>query len=171
MREERFTKKRGFTLTELVVTIAMSSIVVLGIGFVLVDSQRGWNRMYDRVYAGVVVDAYVARKAFDATVRKASTKRYVLGLGSVEVYYYADPNSDELDKYAKFYVANEQLLADYGDYDESTGNPSRLSTITLANNVTAADFSVDSSCVRMVLTLDNDRERMTVTSSAVRHNE
>ena len=172
MRWEKFTKRRGFTLTEIMVAIAMSTIVIGGIGVVLVDSQRGWHRMYNRVFSDVVTDSYVARKAFDAVVRKSSIKRYGLGSNFVMVYYYQDSNSTKLDGFAVFSRGGEELQAVYGELD-ANGTPLQgsISAMTLARNVAAANFSVAGPCVQMILELDNGKEAMTVTCSAVRHNE
>jgi len=150
----------------------MSEILVITIGVVLVDSQRGWKRMYNRVYGGLVTDGYVARKAFDAAVRKSSIKRARLGDDEVEVYYYNDPEtSTALDRYARFYVTDGELMVDYGELD-ADGNPQgTTSTVTLARNVEAVDFSVADICVQMTLKLDNGHQSLTVVTSPVRHNE
>jgi len=174
MITEKLKDKAGFTLTELMVTIAMAVIIILGIGVVLVDSQKGWNKMYNRVHRGMVTDGYVARKAFDAAVRKSSIKRSLISTNppGVCVYYYSDPNTLQPDRYANFYKKNDTLVADYGHYDWNTKKaqpPS--STFTLAQNVKTVDFSVAASSVRMVLQLDDGSDTMTVTTSAVRHNE
>lgn len=166
-------KAKGFTLTEQAVTIVMATIVVGGIGLVLADSQRGWNRMYTRVHGDVVTDAYVARKTFDFICRKSTITKGQLGSSGefLEVYYYQDPNtSAELDRYARFYVAGEDLLVDHGLFDPGTGNTSISNTVKVAQNVKAAIFSAKGTCVQMVLRLDNDKEFMTLCCSAVRHN-
>lgn len=174
MRQQTVKNRRGFTLSELIVVIAIAPIVVLSIGIVLVDSQRGWNQMYNHVNNGVVSDGYVARKAFDAVVRKSSIKRERLGNDNdeVEVYYYNDPASfTELDRYARFYAAGTELLVDYGELN-ANGNPKgQCQTVTLARNVEFASFSVAGSCVQMTLRLDNGREALTVMTSAFRHYE
>lgn len=167
------TKNRiGFTLTELMMATVIAAIVILGMGTVLVDSHRGWSRTYNRVYGDVVTDGYVARKTFDAVVRKSSIKRELLGDGMVEVYYYNDPEtSTRIDRYARFYTADEKLLVDYGELD-TDGNPQGYPhTVTLARNVESASFSIAGNCVRMTLRLDNGSEALTVMSSAIRHNE
>ena len=173
MPEKKLTAQRGFTLIELAVVTAMSTIVIFGIGVVLVDSQRGWHRMYNRVYSDVVTDSYVARKAFDAVVRKSSIKRYELGSNGefVEVYYYQNLNSTRIDRYARFYTNGEELMVNHGGLDATGNKEGNPSTMTLAHNVEAVYFSVAGNCVQMILMLDNDRETMTVTCSAVRHNK
>ena len=166
--------KRGFTLTELTVVMAMAPVVILSMGIVLVDSQRGWNQMYNRVYSGVVLDGYVARKTFDTVVRKSSISRERLGNDNDEVvlYYYNDPASSTwLDRYARFYTAGKRLLVDYGKLN-AKGNPKGpRQTVTLAHNVEAVNFSVAGTCVQMTLRLDNGCEALTVMTSAVRQNE
>lgn len=167
------TKNRpGLSLIELMVALMMVLIVILTVGTVLVGSQRGWSRMYNRVYGDVVTDSYVARKTFDAVVRKSSTKRELIGDGMVEVYYYSDgANPTRLDRYARFYKDDEELLVDYGELDEDGDPLEASSTQTLAHNVEVADFSVVGVCVKMLLRLDDGSEELTVMSSAVRYNE
>lgn len=173
MRREKQINRKGFTLTELMLTITIATIVIIGIGVVLADNLRGWNRMYNRVYSDVVTDGYVAKKAFDAVVRKATSKRCELDTNGqfVEVYYYQDFSSTEPDRYAIFYINGQELLVNYGPLEAGTGNTlSPSSTVKLARNVRSVNFSVTGACVKMVLELDNSSEAITVTSSAIRHN-
>jgi len=119
----------------------------------------------------VAIDAYVARKGFDATVRKSSMNREHFDANEVEVYYYNDPvSSTYLDRYAKFHKDGTKLLVEHGHLD-SNGNPSGTpQTITLADNVEAVDFSKNGASVQMVLRLDDGSESLTVMTSATRHN-
>jgi prepilin-type N-terminal cleavage/methylation domain-containing protein len=172
MRQQTFKNKLGFTLTELAVVIAIASIVMLSMGTVLVDTQRGWNQMFNRVNNGVVNDGYAARKAFDAVVRKSSKIREELGDGEVVLYYYNDPaSSTRLDRYARFYAADTELLVVYGKLDSEWNQYEQTSPITLADNVEAVSFYVNGACVQMVLRLDNGSESLIVLTSAIRHNE
>ena len=175
MKHKRVKKRQGLTLIELMVTIMISLIVLMAIGFVLVDNQKGYSRMYDRVHGNIVTDAYVARKAFDTTCRKASAKRYKLGLDGdfLEVYYYEDVNSPNIDRYANFYRSGDELMVDYGVVDTANWDTKpAFSSVRLAQNVSDVKFSADACSVRMILRLDNgDGGTMTVTTSAVRHNE
>lgn len=172
MRQQTVKNRRGFTLTELAVVVAMAPIVILSMGIVLVDSQRGWNQMFNRVNNGVVSDGYVARKAFDAVVRKSSMNSERLDDGEVELYYYNDPeNSTRLDGYARFYADDTELLVVYGKLDSEWNQYDQTPAITLANNVEAVNFYVNGDCVQMVLRLDNGSESLIVMTSAIRHNE
>ncbi len=52
----------GFTLVELMITMAIMAIVGLAIGVVVVDGQTGWNVMYDRINSDIRADGYAAQK-------------------------------------------------------------------------------------------------------------
>ena len=170
MLKKKITAQRGFTIIELVLAIALAAIVMFGIGVVLVDSQRGWNRMYDRIYSDVATDSYVARKTFDSVIRKASSERFLLdGAGNwIEVYYYADGNSTAVDRYARFYYAGGgQLNVEYG-----RPNPREtLSVQTVCRNVSSCVFKGVGRSAQMILKLDNGSQTATVISSSVMHNQ
>jgi len=80
MVKKKPKKRKGFTIAEMAVATALALVVISGTGIVLVDSQRSWNSLYNRVYSDVVTDGHVARRMFDATVRKENLERaYQLG--------------------------------------------------------------------------------------------
>jgi len=168
MVKKRFKASRGFTLTELIIAIAIMVIVILAVGIVLVHSQRGWSITYDRIYSDVVTDGYVARKKFDTVMRRASGETFSLGDdGSwVEVCYYASDDSTVVDRYARFYVADGDLNVEYGQL-----NPKEtLSVETICGNVSGCTFKQVGRSAQMILTLDNGKQNNTVVSSAVTHN-
>ena len=172
MRQQTVKNRRGFSLTELGAVMAMAPVVMLSMGLVLADTQRGWNQMYTRLNNGVAIDAHVARRAFDATVRKSSMSYEQFDADEVEVHYYNDPvSSTYLDRYAKFHKDGAELLVEHGQLD-SNGNPiGTPQTITLADNVEAVDFSQYGASVQMVLRLDDGSESLTVMTSAMRQSE
>ena len=158
----------GLTLVELMVATVIALIVVLGIGIVLVDSQRGFSAIYNRVYSGVVTDGYVARKTFDSVIRKAGgmDPDSVDAGNWVEVHYYADANSTALDCYARFYCAAGQLNIEYGSRE-----PGQTPTTSIVcRNVQGCVFKKAGRSAQMILTLDNGSQTMTVVSSAVMQN-
>ena len=53
--------RRGFTLTELAATVMIAGIMMLALGVVLVDSQKGWQQTFERVFSDVSTDGYVAK--------------------------------------------------------------------------------------------------------------
>jgi len=169
MLKRKHRTQRGFTLIELAIAVATSTIVIFGVGVLLVDSQRGWVRMYNRIYSDVVTDSYVARKTFDSVVRNASRENLLLDeYGSwLEVYYYADANSTVVDRYARFYAANGQLNIEYGSLDPNE----TPTTSTICENVSSCVFKAAGRSAQMILTLDNGSQTAKVVSSAVMHNQ
>jgi prepilin-type N-terminal cleavage/methylation domain-containing protein len=166
--KKRLTASRGFTLTELIIAMAIMLIVVLAIGTVLVDGQRGWSSQYDRIYSDVVTDGYVARRKFDAVMRRASRDKFLLDdAGSwVEVYYYASDDSAVVDRYARFYTDSRNLNVEYGQL-----NPKEtLSVETVCGNVSGCVFEQVGRSTQMILTLDDGTQTNTIAWSAVTHN-
>jgi prepilin-type N-terminal cleavage/methylation domain-containing protein len=169
MSSKQLKRRGGFTLVELVLAMVLALIVISSTGIILVDSQRGWHRMYNKIYSDVVTDSYVARATFDSVVRKASGENYLLSeTGNwVEVYYYADTSSTTLDRYALFYYEYDgQLNVEYGSLDPRQ----TLDVQTICNNVTNCTFEGSGRSVQMVLTLDDGSQSATVVTSAVMHN-
>ena len=167
--KDKTVRTKGFTLVELMVATVISAIVLIGIGSVLASSQRDWNNMYNRMYSDVVVDSHIARKAFDAVVRRASGEVVLLEAdGSwLEVYHYADANSADVDRYARFYTASNELKIEYGTLDDPR---QVLSTQAVCSNVTSCVFKSVGRSAQMTITLDNGSETSTVICSTVMHN-
>lgn len=166
--KKKLTASRGFTLIELIMAMAIMIFVVLAIGMALVDGQRGWNNMFNRVYSYVVTEGYVARRKFDAVLRKASREKFLIDpAGSwVEVYYYATDASTDLDCYARFYTAGNKLSIEYGQLNPT----STLSTETVCQNVSSCTFKQLGRSIQMVLKLDDGKQTNTVITSAVTNN-
>ncbi len=158
----------GFTLIELMIATGLASTVIVGIGAVLVDSQRGWNAMYERAYCDVVTDAHVARRLFDGVVRNASSQTISLDEAGtwVEVYTYSDPCLPVVDLYAKFQAKNGYLTIEYGDL----AGGATLSIEPVCGNVSSCVFKSAGRSVQMILTLDDGSRSITVVASAVMHN-
>ena len=166
--KKRLTASRGFTLTELITAMAIMIFVVLAIGMALVDGQRGWNYMYNRIYSDVVTDGYVARRKFDAVLRKASREKFLIDpAGSwVEVYYYASDASTIVDRYARFYTSGSTLDVEYGQLNPT----STLTVETVCGNVSSCTFEQLGRSIQMVLKLDSGTQTNTVITSAITNN-
>ena len=176
MRKKKLTSKRGFTIIELVVTMVISIIVIFGIGVVLADNQRGWNKMYNRVYADVVKDGYVARKMFDSVIRKAVGGSFLMNRTEkwIEIYYYANDASTAVDRYARFSFNNGlgQVELVQGDWNPANGQPRVVtSTQTVCSNVSSCMFNTNGQSAQMILTLDDGSQTVPVTASALMHNQ
>jgi hypothetical protein len=169
MSTKRHPVRGGFSMMELVIAVAMAVIVIVGIGVVLADGQKGWHRMYNRVYGDVATDGYIARKTFDAEIRKASRERLTLDSAGawVEVYYYSSDSATSPDRYARFYTASGDLILEKGTLDPR----STSGTHTVCSNVTSCFFTAAGRSAQMILTLDDGSRSATVTASAVMHNQ
>jgi hypothetical protein len=166
--KKRLTGSRGSTLIELLIAIAIMIFVVLAVGMALVDGQRGWNFMYERIYSDAVTDGYVARRKFDAVLRKASRDTFLIDpAGSwVEVYYYASDASTVVDRYARFYTSSGTLNVEYGQLNPQ----STLITETVCENVSGCTFEQLGRSIQMILTLDNGTQTNTVITCATANN-
>jgi len=166
--KKRSTASRGFTLIELITATAIMIFVVLAIGMALVDGQRGWNNMFNRVHSDIVTDGYVARRKFDAVLRKASREKFLIDpAGSwIEVYYYTSDASTVLDRYARFYTAGSKLNVEYGQLNPQ----STLTTETVCENVSSCTFGQLGRSIQIVLKLDNGKQTNTVITSAATNN-
>jgi len=168
MTDKRHIASKGFTIVELIITAMIIAIVGFAIGVVVVDAQSSWNVTYDKINSDVITDGYIARKKFDAVMRRASSRKYVLDSAGdwVEVYYYASDSSAVVDRYARFYVSDGTLNFEYGQLDPRA----TLGVDTICNNVSGCDFKQVGRSVQMILTLDNETQTNTIVSSAVTHN-
>ena len=171
MKLGKSAKKTGFTMIELIVAMAMVVIVTLGVAVVLVNSQRAYQVTYDKVYADVMTDAFVARRLFDSIVRKSSTSGVSVGTGGefVEVRYYSDSSATYLDRYARFYTSGLDLRVEYGTISDSEVQET-LTVDTVCTNVSSCVFRNQGSSVRMVLELDDEEKTNVLVTSAVMHN-
>lgn len=168
MIKRKFKSSRGFSLIELITAMTIMLFVILAIGMTLVDGQRGWNNMYERMHSDVVTDGYFARRKFDAVLRKASREKILIDpAGSwVEVYYYASDASTVLDRYARLYTSGNKLNIEYGQLDPT----STLSTETVCENVSSCTFDQLGRSIQMVLKLDNGKQTNTLITSATTNN-
>ena len=171
---KNFINRRGVSLLELMVTILLASIVMVGASVIIVDAHRGWNSMYQRINGDILNDSYFASTRFEAMCRKADggTVRMETAPPLLEVYYYSVPNVSTVydlspDMFVQFYLNGTELIQDSGDIATSTVTSSEV----IARDVTELMFSVSGGKgVQMLLTLNNGEESITVTCGSIRHN-
>ena len=172
---KRIRSYLGFTITELVLAIAVSSVLILTMGVVMVDSQRGWMDSYAKVHGGATADAMMAKTAFDKVIRKASRSAYHFNeLDDITVFYYDNwLTSTEPDRYARFYRSadnSSEMYIQHGKFDEGE-KEDVLAEVLLASNVTDLEFKPINCGIEMKLALDDGRETTTIVSTAILHNE
>jgi prepilin-type N-terminal cleavage/methylation domain-containing protein len=168
MSRKRIAAQHGFTLIELIIAMAASLIVMLGVGLVLANSQESWNNLYTRAFSDVAGDSNVAGRKFKAIIRRACRNSFILddnGKG-IKVYYYNDEDSVDVDRYAHFYELDGDLNLELGKL-----NPREtLEVQTISGNVSECFFTAAGRSAQMVLTLDNDSRKITTVSCAFLHN-
>ncbi|MHC4153048.1 MAG: hypothetical protein ACYSSP_13270 [Planctomycetota bacterium] len=170
MAKKRYNLRKAYTLTEVAVVIIIFPIIIISIGTLVVDTQRGWGQAYARTYGDVASDSQIARIVFEGVVRNACKENLLLADdgSSIKVYYYKSVDSSSLDCYARFYTSEDELIFERGTvYQESE---QQMSVSTVCRNVTSCVFRKTGSSIQMILTLDGDQHTATVTSSAVAHN-
>ena len=175
----RYLKHRGgFTLIEMMIAMSLTSIIFVAVSGVLANNQKGWNTLYRRVNSDVVVDAQVARRAFDRTVRKSFFHKCIVGtMGDfVEIYYAATPSSITPDRYANFFwdTDNQELKVQYGRLEPGTyvhaSDDTPVITV-LAHDVIECQFSYSNICMRMSFRLDDGNQiPLDVNCTSTRHN-
>lgn len=174
-------KNHGFTLIELMVTVIIVAVAILGISGVIAGSHRDYAQMFKRVHGDISNDAYTSRLRFDRICRKARAGSAVIDttVPSLTVLYYSSPNVNgsallEPDSLAKFYLSGTNLLLETGPKNTTDDTPE-----VLARNVAELKFSYsdpqDSRSVQMVMTLDKDTSNasdysITITCGSIMHN-
>lgn len=166
---KRNFRNTGLTLMELMVTMLISSILLVAVGIIMLDTQRGWQYTYTKVHGGAVVDAATAKTAFEKMFRKASRKKYIrTAADDITVFYYSNwLKEGDPDKYARFYRQNGTLFLKEGNI----ANADSDQTFILANRVTNAIFRPWPGAIQMLLTVQYPTESITATSTAELHNE
>jgi len=160
--------KSGLTIIETLIAAVICVVVLTAVSVLLVDSQRGWNLMFNKLQSDIVKDSFIAKIRFDSVVRRASGNNlYIDPDGAwLEVYYYEDDDSIAIDRYAKFYADSNDLNLEVG-----TLSPREtLSIETVCGNVSECTFKRIGRSAQMILTLDNDSQTITTVTSAYLHN-
>ncbi|OQY07291.1 MAG: hypothetical protein B6I25_02035 [Planctomycetales bacterium 4572_13] len=172
MKSKRIRRYSGFTITELILAIAVSSILILAVGAVMMDTQRGWMDSYAKVHGGAATDAAVAKTAFDKVVRKASRSIYHFNADDdITVYYYNNwLTSTDPDRAARFYRSTENPSEMYIRHSDIE-TKEVLAEVLLAANVADLEFKPISGGIEMKMALDDGREATTIVTTALLHNE
>lgn len=169
MARKTITAQHGFTLIELMIAITASMIIMLGVALVMANSQKSWNQLYTRAFSDVVGDSNVAGIKFRDIIRKASQYGYVVdskGKG-IEINYYNNADSNDVDRYAHFYELDGDLNLELGKL-----NPKEtLEVQTICGNVKECLFTAAGRSAQMTLTLDDGSRTISTVSCAFLHNQ
>lgn len=78
--ESRKSRKfdSGITLVELVVTMLIASMLVLVVGVLVVNGQRGWNKIYNSAHKQIKQDSQAVMIRFGSMGRKANRLGYTI---------------------------------------------------------------------------------------------
>jgi len=172
MRIRFMTSKKGLTIIELLITVVMAGIVILGIGAVLVHTQRNWENIYEQVNGETTSDAYVAKRAFESVIRSSSVSLRPPALSEngnfIEFYLYENLWSNNIDSYARFYVENGELMLMCGrlddpEYKEVAG--AEAGSIKVSNDTKDAFFNASTSLVGS-MPEETDGNGQTISSEA-----
>ena len=161
-------RRRGMTFVELVIAIAITSIIILGTGIIVADSQAGWRKMYDKINGEAIRDAYMAKGRFDRIVRQADSGNILIDEDAgqwVEVYYPDQPGGT-IDRYANFYINDNALNLEVGVKSPRQ----QLSNITLCGNVQSCVFEQQNKSIQMILILNDGEQANKMVCSAYLHN-
>ena len=173
---KRKIKNQGLTIIELLTAMLLATIIMLGAGYVLFDCYRSWDRMYSRAYGGMVSDFYTTKSAFESSVRKSSivAREPIISTGNdqIELYYKNNWTDSAPNRYTRFYLDGDTLLAAYGSINSMTTAVQAASqTITLCSNVTNVQFSRVGPNITMILDIQEPDGTNRLTCSAVMHSE
>ncbi len=78
MRHNQIKFRSGITLVELAMTMAISCILMLIVGVLVVNSANGWQFTYDKAHQKIKDDARAAALAFSNIGRMANSKDYII---------------------------------------------------------------------------------------------
>jgi len=130
-------------MVELITTMAISSILAMAVGTLLIGGQRSWEKTYEDANGGIKEDAHAVMSAWGSIGRKSNRLSYTVysksfgsyiesvPQGGGEEVVYGDavefrywtasmPDTGLLDvtntgtHYTFFYIENEELKVDYG---------------------------------------------------------
>jgi len=136
--------RSGLTLIELLITMAVSSVLVLAVGALLVGGQRSWQRTYDQANSKMQQDSQAVMYAWGSVGRKSNRLGYTVYNKSDSSYSVSPPLTSDPEEvvygdavefrywsasapdvnlldvtntgtdYAFFYIDGDELKVDYG---------------------------------------------------------
>ena len=168
-------KQKGFTMIEVIASMAVMSVVILAISSVITDSNALWGRLHNSVYGVIPQDIIRTQRAFNKTCRKATLRVMFLSEDkeTMCLYYFSDHINPPYwpDRYAMFYLDGTDLKVEHGTLQFATINQNqKLYTETLCRDVQSLQFASQGLSVQICMTVNNGSREKTFTWASVRHN-
>ncbi len=168
-------KQKGFTMIEVIASMAVMSVVILAISSVITDSNALWGRLHNSVYGVMPQDIIRTQRAFNKTCRKATLRVMFLSEDkeTMCLYYFSDHINPPYwpDRYAMFYLDGTDLKVEHGTLQFATINQNQeLYTETLCRDVQSLQFASQGLSVQICMTVNNGSREKTFTWASVRHN-
>ena len=162
--------RSGVTLVELAMVSVISVIVILAVTTLMADSQKGYNSVYNKTNSNLANDDFVVRKMFSSVIRQCSNETGATTVavdGSwVQAQYYSSPSAESLDRYAKFYLQDGELLLEKGVITPA----STQSLQTVCQSVSSVVFKKNGNSVFMFLELNDGTNSRGINTSAILYN-
>ena len=162
--------RSGVTLVELAMVSVISVIVILAVTTLMADSQKGFNGIYNKTNSDLAYDDFAVRKVFSSVIRQSSNDNGATAVavdGSwVQVQYYSSTSAESLDRYAKFYLQDGELLLEKGVISPA----STLSLQTVCKSVSSVVFKKNGTSVFMFLELNDGTNSRGINTSAILQN-
>lgn len=90
--------RSGFTMVELITTMAIANIIVLVVGVLLVSGQRTWNKTYNSAHNQIKDDAKAVTIAFGSMGRRANRLNYRIYNITGSTFTPAEPETSDLEE-------------------------------------------------------------------------
>jgi prepilin-type N-terminal cleavage/methylation domain-containing protein len=117
----------GVTLVELTIAMAISSIVALAVGVLLVSGQRAWHKTYDSANGQTESDARAIVAAFGVTARKGNSVGFTIYDIKNKKFAVAEPQTSDEEV-----VAGDAIEFRYWDVDLDEDDSQGLVDVTKA---------------------------------------
>ncbi|MFC1762844.1 PilW family protein [Planctomycetota bacterium] len=163
----------GFTLVELMIGLAATSVMMLGVAGIIAHNQRSFSQIRSQAFGEVVNDAYSARHAFESVVTRASLRNCIVGTKGtfLELQYYSDNMVTTPDRYAQFYLVQGILVLETGDLaSDGTPKTDTGQKRAIARDVSRCTFVQDGMATRMHLLMDDGKYEKVMNACAMRRN-
>jgi hypothetical protein len=97
VRTIKYRFNYGVVLTELIIAMAINTMIIIAVGLVLVSGNKAWQRAYETAHSKVKQDAEAITVAFGNTGRKSNRLSYVIYDVDGSSFTPAEPTTTDLE--------------------------------------------------------------------------